>query len=141
MDRERIRAWLRDGAEMSFSRSSGPGGQNVNKVNSKVSVFVPIVDMPGLTDAERGILIEKLSGRLSEGSVLVIQVQDSRSQLENRALAVERVMEIIERALKRDKPRKPTRPTRASKERRLLSKRIVKQKKSGRSEGRRGGDD
>jgi ribosome-associated protein len=133
MDKERARAWLEEEAEISFSRSSGPGGQNVNKLNTKAAIFVPIGLLPGLSDFERGLLREKLAGRLSEGETIVIQVQDTRSQYQNRLLAVERAMEIIERALHRDKPRRPTKPGRAAKERRLLAKKIVSVNKKNRS--------
>jgi ribosome-associated protein len=141
MDKEVFEAWLENEAEMSFSRSSGPGGQNVNKLNTKASLFVPIASARGLSEADRARLEQKLSGKLAEGGVLVIQVQDTRSQLQNREIAVERAIRIIEGALKREKPRRPTKPTRASKERRLLRKKLVKQRKEGRAAGRRGTED
>jgi ribosome-associated protein len=141
VDKEALRAWLEAEADMTFSRSSGPGGQNVNKLNTKASIFVPIASARGISEEERARLKAKLAGKLAEGEVLVIQVQDTRSQLQNREIAVERAIRIFEGALKREKPRRPTKPTRASKERRLLKKKIVKQRKEGRSTGRSGAED
>jgi len=90
----------------------------------------------GVSDAERARLLEKLGSRLVGGSTgpagesmpgteLLIQVQDERSQLLNRGLAVERALAIIVKALHRDKPRRATKPSRASQERRVASKKVV----------------
>lgn len=133
MNREAVRRWLEKEADVSFSRSSGPGGQNVNKVNSKAALFVPLALVEGLSEAERTLALERLSSRLAEGGVLVIQAQDSRSQLENRALAVERALAILIKAVHRDKPRRATKPSRASRERRLASKARVAEHKRNRS--------
>ncbi len=141
MDEAALRAWLESEAEMTFSRSSGPGGQNVNKLNTKASLFVPVGEARGLSDEERSRAVEKFSGRRAEGGVLVIQVQDTRSQLKNREIAVERAVQVIKFALKREKPRRPTKPSRAAKERRLLKKRITGQKKAGRSGRSAGAED
>jgi ribosome-associated protein len=133
MDRQLLRAWLEEDAETRFSRSSGPGGQNVNKLNTKAALFAPLALAPGLSEEERALAMERLSGRLADGGVLIVQVQDSRSQARNRELAVERALAIIEGALRRQKPRKPTKPSRAARERRMLTKHLVKEKKSRRS--------
>ncbi len=133
MDEAAVRLWLEREAEISFSRSGGPGGQNVNKVNSKAALFVPLAEVVGLSEAERALAAERLAGRLAEGGVLVIQAQDSRSQLENRALAVERALALLKRAVHRDKPRRPTKPSRAARERRLQSKARAAEHKRNRS--------
>jgi ribosome-associated protein len=133
MDRQAARAWLENRAEISFSRSSGPGGQNVNKVNTKASLFAPLARIEGLSGAERGHLAVKLAGRLTADGVLVVQVQDTRSQARNRELAVERVLSILTRGLHRDKPRRKTKPTKASKERRLQAKKIATRHKRNRT--------
>jgi ribosome-associated protein len=124
MDKETVRAWLENKAEISFSRSSGPGGQNVNKVNTKASLFAPLAQIEGLSGAERAWLSRRLAGRLTVDGVLFVQAQDTRSQARNRELAVERMLELLEKGLHRDKPRRKTKPSKASKERRLQEKKI-----------------
>ena len=133
MDTVAVRLWLETKAEFSSSRSSGPGGQNVNKVNSKVMLRIPIAAVEGVSDGERLRLFTQLAGKLTETGDLVIQVQDERSQLLNRDLAVERALELITRALHRDKPRRKTKPTRASKERRLTAKKSASTRKAQRT--------
>jgi ribosome-associated protein len=125
MNRSEVLSWLGDKAGMSFSRSSGPGGQNVNKVSTKATITVALRDLEGITEDERLLLLDRLGPRLSDGAVLIVQVQDTRSQARNRELAVQRALEIIERGLHRDRPRRPTRPGRAAKERRLQSKKAL----------------
>jgi ribosome-associated protein len=133
MDKERVRHWLENKAEISFSRSSGPGGQNVNKVNSKSLIRVPLDEVDGLLPDERLTLIARLGRRLTSEGVLVVQAQDERSQSMNRELAIERVMALLEKGLRRPKPRRPTRPSRGAKERRLQSKKAVGRNKRSRS--------
>ena len=136
MDSTVVRTWLETKATLSFSRSSGPGGQNVNKVNSKSTLRVDLALIEGVTESERRRLLDKLGSRLVGGSTgpsgeaqpgteLLIQVQDERSQLLNRGLAVERALAIIIKALHRDKPRRATKPSRASQERRVASKKVA----------------
>lgn len=133
MDAILVRLWLETKAEISFSRSSGPGGQNVNKVNTKTLIRVPLDQVEGLTLDEITLLKISLKSRLTLENELVIQVQDERSQLANRELAVDRVLEVIIRGLHRDKPRRATKPTKASKERRLTAKKTAATRKAGRS--------
>ncbi len=128
-----LRQWLETRAEISFARSSGPGGQNVNKVNTKTVIRVPLGEIPGLTGGERAYLAARLAPRLSAGDVLVVQAQDERSQSMNRELAIRRAADLIERGLHRPKPRRATRPTRAARERRLQAKRIASLRKRSRS--------
>jgi ribosome-associated protein len=130
MDKELLRASLEETVLMTFSRSSGAGGQNVNKVNTKVTASLPLENLQGLDDFERERLKEKLSNRINESNELLIQVQDERSQLKNRQIALERLFLLIEDALKIPKKRRKTRPGRAAREKRLKSKRHNKEKKS-----------
>lgn len=108
-----------------FSRSSGPGGQNVNKVSTKVLLRVSLELLEGLNVDERARVRTALSSRLTPEGELQIQVQDERSQRLNRDLAVERLFGLIERALHRDRPRRATKATRASHERRISAKKIA----------------
>ena len=136
MNLDNIRHWIGDHAIETFSRASGPGGQNVNKVNSKTTLRVDLALIEGVSESERLRLLDKLAAQLVGGSTgpdgealpgteLLIQVQDERSQLLNRGLAVERALAIIVKALHRDKPRRATKPSRASQERRVASKKVA----------------
>lgn len=109
--------------DVSFSRSGGSGGQNVNKVNTKVTARVAIQDLDELSDSQRNRIREKLSNRINSDDELVIQVQEEREQRRNREIAVRRLTNLIRHALKRQKPRKPTKPSRGARERRLREKR------------------
>ncbi len=118
-------------AEWTFARSSGPGGQNVNKVNSKALLRVDISTL-GLSEHQRNLVLQKLGSRMVDG-ILSIQVQDTRSQLENRELALRRLEGLILGALVPQKSRRATKPTRASRERRLQAKRLTSSRKRDRS--------
>lgn len=106
------------------SRSSGPGGQNVNKVNSKIELRFNIQNSVILTDDQKEILLSKLSSKISLDGFLIVISQRDRSQLVNKEDAVRKFYELIEKALRPVKRRKSTRPTRSSVEKRLEGKRI-----------------
>lgn len=106
------------------SRSSGPGGQNVNKVNSKVELRFDILNSVLLTDEQKEVLSEKLATKITSEGLLCIVSQRDRSQLSNKEDAVAKFYQLIFRALKPVKPRKNTKPTRSSVEKRLTGKRI-----------------
>lgn len=115
--------------DMRVSRSSGAGGQHVNKTSSRVEIFWNVLGSRALTEEQRARLREKLASRLTtEGSIRVV-ASDMRSQSRNRDLAEERLADLVRRALLIPKKRRPTRPTRASKEARLEGKKRLSHKK------------
>lgn len=99
-----------------FSRSSGPGGQHAQKSSTRVEALFDVEDSAGLTAAERGRVLERI------GPVVRAIAQDERSQLRNRELAIDRIVEQLREAVKVRRARRPTKPTTASKERRLDEK-------------------
>ena len=106
----------------SFIRSSGPGGQNVNKLSTAVQLRFDVRRSPSLTDEVRARL-ERLAGkRLTRDGVLIITAQSHRTQERNRADALDRLVELVRQAAVRPVPRRPTKPTKASRRRRLESK-------------------
>ncbi|MEX5721400.1 alternative ribosome rescue aminoacyl-tRNA hydrolase ArfB [Geodermatophilus maliterrae] len=105
-----------------FSRSSGPGGQGVNTADSRVELSVPPLALPGLTDAQRARLAERLGSRLVDG-VLTVAASEHRQQLRNRQAARERLAAVLRAALAPPAPaRRRTKPTRGSQERRIAAK-------------------
>jgi ribosome-associated protein len=122
MDTETLIEWVDKTANEDFSRSSGPGGQNVNKVSTKVVLRIPIDELP-VSDAERQGVRERLSNRINSDGELVIQSSETRSQSTNRQRARERAAHLIAKALRRRPERRRTRPSKAQKERRLDEKR------------------
>jgi len=118
--------------EFITSRSSGPGGQNVNKVNSKVELRFAVFDSQILTQEEKETIFIKLYHHINNQGILRVTVQTDRSQFQNKEIAVEKLYQWIEIALTPVKPRKKTRPTRASKEKRLATKQAQSQKKEDR---------
>ncbi|MFT7073742.1 alternative ribosome rescue aminoacyl-tRNA hydrolase ArfB [Patiriisocius sp. Uisw_017] len=120
--------------ELTFKavRSSGPGGQHVNKTSSKVNVSFDIENSKGLTETEKNKVREKLSNRVSSAAVLSISCSDSRSQHRNKALVVEKLLRLLKKSLRVVKPRKKTKPSRSAIERRVTSKKKNALKKSNR---------
>ena len=111
------------------SRSSGAGGQHVNKTSSRVEIFWNVLASRALSEEQRARLQEKLGPRLTtEGSIRVV-ASDMRSQSRNRDLAEERLAELVKRALVVPRKRKATKPTRAAKEARLEAKKRHSHKK------------
>lgn len=113
-------------------RSSGPGGQNVNKVSSKVELRVNVNDIRGLTMGARSRLQEMAGKRWLEGGILCITASVTRNQLENRALAETKLAELIRAALVIPKLRRATKPTKGSQERRVDAKKERSQTKKSR---------
>lgn len=114
------------------SRSSGPGGQNVNKVNTKVEVLFDVTNCPALSAWQKQRLHQRLANRIDKLGVLHVVAQDHRTQAANRQAATERLVELLRAALKTLPPRKKTRPTAGSRERRLTAKKHRSQQKTSR---------
>lgn len=126
--RDELEQQIRAAARESFSRSGGPGGQNVNKVNTQVTLHVPLGGL-ALSEAERERLVERLSNRITAENELVVQCSETRSQAQNREIALSRALSLIDHALQPQRTRRPTRPSRAARERRLERKRVRAERK------------
>ncbi len=117
-----------------FSRSSGRGGQNVNKLSTKAEVRWNIDESKAFNNEEKEKIKGILSNRINKKGELVIVSQEERSQLQNRERAIERLNNLVKTALIHEKKRKATKPTKASKERHLQSKKRLSEKKKWRSD-------
>lgn len=115
--------------DYSFTRSSGPGGQNVNKTATKAELRVKIEDIAGLHPGAANRLRAMAGQRLTNEDEVLITSDSHRSQLSNKHECLNRLRHLVNEAIKRPKRRKKTKPTRASKRRRLKAKRELSEKK------------
>ena len=117
--------------ELSFraSRSGGPGGQNVNKVNSKVTLKFDLANSIILTTEEKETLLVKLASSLSRDGVLVLSADSSRSQLDNKEAVVAKFERLMTRAFEKKKKRVATKPSKASAQKRIDKKKRQSEKK------------
>jgi ribosome-associated protein len=113
----------------SVSRSSGPGGQNVNKVNSKVTLKFDVRNSLLLTEEEKEILLRKLTTKLTASGILILTSQDSRSQLENRDGVLQKFNQVLSKAFEKRKARKATKPSKSSVQKRVNKKKQHAEKK------------
>lgn len=135
MDRNEIRKSIEEKAEFSFARSGGKGGQNVNKVNTKVHIAISPDEISGLTDSEKSRVKTKLSSIINSDGKIFLDADDERFQGENRRIALERLVNKIASAAVLPKKRVKTKPTRTSVERRLKMKKIKSERKKMRRNG------
>jgi len=119
------------GKELNFSvsRSSGPGGQNVNKVNSKVTLKFDIANSLVLTPEEKETIIRKLATKLTTERVLILSAQESRSQLENKEAVILKFEKLLTKAFEKRKARKATKPSKGAVQKRITKKKHHSEKK------------
>ena len=115
------------------SKSGGKGGQNVNKVSTKIELNFDINNSKLLNDIEKNILLEKLKNKIDKNGVLRIVSQNERSQYLNKLQAIKKFKILLDNAFRKDIKRIKTNPTIISKEVRLNTKKIISQKKSSRN--------
>ena len=117
--------------ELTFKaiRSSGAGGQHVNKVSSKIVLFYNLQESESLTMDEKELLFKSLSAKLNSEDTLILNCDETRSQHKNKEIAIQRFLEIVEKGLIVQKPRKATKIPRSAIKRRLKSKKKHSEKK------------
>lgn len=117
--------------ELSFrtSRSSGPGGQHVNKTETKVEVLFDVSQSAGLSDEEKAIILDKLATRINNDGLIAVRSQKSKSQLENKAFVTHKLELLLANALIPRKKRVPTKRSKSSVEDRLAAKKRISEKK------------
>jgi ribosome-associated protein len=121
-------------SELQFKavRSSGAGGQHVNKVSSKIELALDVFNSQALSNIEKERIYLRLGTRLTKENILLLQCDESRSQHKNKELVKERLMALLEKAIAVPKKRRKTKPSRSAIEKRLKSKLKKAQKKANR---------
>jgi len=125
-------ALLKSELTFKYVRSSGSGGQNVNKVSSKAELYFNVEDSKVFSEDEKQKLFDFFNNRLNKDGVLILASDESRSQFRNKAIVTRRFLELIEEALKEEKKRIKTKIPKAAKRKRLKRKRINSEKKTNR---------
>lgn len=133
MNRSLLHDSIISSVRLVFSRAGGKGGQNVNKVNTRVQAFVHLSALQGLTEDEQQIIKAKMASSMNSDGELFVAVADERTQERNREIALARLETNIVNASYIPPKRKKTKPTKASKEKRLQNKKIKSLIKAGRN--------
>jgi|SRR5688572_8881172 len=115
--------------DFTASRSSGPGGQNVNKVNSKIGLKFDVIHSQILSEEEKAIILKNLSGHLTKEGVLMISSQHKRSQLENKQAVIEKLERMMAKAFEKKKVRKATKVSKSATQKRINTKKLHAEKK------------
>ena len=115
--------------ELSATRSGGPGGQNVNKVNSKINLRFDVKQSPSLTEEEKEKILDRLNSRITNEGVLILSASSKRTQLQNKEAAIAKFNKLMGNAFTKRKKRKATKPTKGSIKRRMKNKKIQSEKK------------
>ena len=121
-------------SELNFKavRSSGAGGQNVNKVSSKIVLIFDVATSQGVTDEERILLHTKLKTKISQENLLILTCDEDRSQFKNKKIIIKRFFEMLEKALAKPKIRKATKISKGANEKRIQEKKKAGEIKAGR---------
>jgi len=115
--------------DFTASRSSGPGGQNVNKVNSKIGVKFDVVHSQILSEAEKATILKNLPGHVTKDGILMISSQDKRSQLENKQVVIQKLDRMMAKAFEKKKVRKATKTSKSAIQKRIDAKKLHAEKK------------
>ncbi|MEZ4858476.1 MAG: alternative ribosome rescue aminoacyl-tRNA hydrolase ArfB [Flavobacteriaceae bacterium] len=121
-------------SELKFKaiRSSGPGGQHVNKTATKIEVSFNLLASNGCSEIEKEVLQKRLASRITSEGILLLQCGETRSQFRNKKLAIERLLELLQQNVKVSIPRKKTKPSKSVIEKRLKTKKAIALKKANR---------